>query len=88
MNLLEVLAEIVEGHVGHSEIVGTELALKLLLLAVSHQLAPKRTILAAGSTLPPTFSPGIAYLHQLVVHALGVLQQRACQLSDLSFTKV
>lgn len=58
--MLEVLTEIVEGHVEHSEVIGTELALKFLLFAVSHHFAPKRTILAAGSTLPSVFSPGIA----------------------------
>ena len=59
MDLLELLAEIVEGHVEDTEIVGAELALEFLLFVVTDQFSPKGTVFATGHALPSTFPPRI-----------------------------
>lgn len=77
MHLLEPIAEIVVGHVEHPQAAAPLPALEIFPLVVAHDFAPEGAVFLARQPVPGALAPGVAQLHQLVVHALGILQQCA-----------
>lgn len=75
MDLLEVIAKIVESHVKDSEIIGRGFFFKLLLVVVSGYFVPEPSVFFAGKAVPATLAPRISKFHEFVMHALCVFQQ-------------
>lgn len=59
VDLLELFAEVIIGHVEYSNVIGILLLLKLLLISISNNLVPKVAILCTSYTIPATLPPWV-----------------------------
>jgi hypothetical protein len=74
MNLLEMVAEVVVGHVEYSQVVAIQLLLKLFPLVITYYLTPEATVFFACHIIPPTLPPWVSQFHQFVMHTLRVFE--------------
>lgn len=88
MDLLKVIAKIVECHVENSEIVGRGFLFELLLVVVSGYFVPESSVFFAGEAVPGALAPRISKFHEFVMHTFGVFQQGSRKLYYDGYTKV
>lgn len=75
VNLLKVVAEVVVSHIKNTKAVCFRFLFKLLSVKVAYYFAPKLSILFASQSIPTTFTPRVAKLHQLVVNSLCIFKE-------------
>lgn len=60
MDLFELFAEVIVGHVEYSKVISALLLLELLLISISHNFVPEVPILYTCQPIPGAFPPWVA----------------------------